>query len=68
MGYWESKHGTIGDEPADAVGDCIDKIKKHYKRDLKREPTLLEIRDTFDFVMRPLENREKDDKEAKSTE
>ena len=63
MGYWKSKHGVIGDQPADAVGDCIDKIQFFYRGDRDREPTLEEIRDTFDFVMRPLENREKDDKE-----
>ena len=55
MGYWDSKNGIIGDEPADAMGDAISKIKKHYKRDLKREPTNAEIRDVFNFVMRPLE-------------
>ena len=55
MGYWESKNGTIGDEPADAIGDAIEKIKKHYKRDLHREPTNAEIRDVFNFVMRTLE-------------
>ena len=56
MGYWSSKSGgVIGDEPADAIGDAIDKIKVHYKRDLGREPTIDEIRDTFNFVMRPLE-------------
>lgn len=55
MGYWKSERGIIGDEPADAIGDAIDKIKSHYKRDLDREPTVDEIKDVFNFVIKPLE-------------
>ena len=58
MGYWDSKNGIIGDKPADIMGDAIEKIKKHYQKDFKRDPTSAEIRDVFEFVMNPLDDKQ----------
>ena len=53
MGYWESKNGVIGDIPADAMGDALDKIESDYSKSLGRKPTENEVKDILSFVMTP---------------
>ena len=57
MGWLKSKNGIIGDGPLYIIGDAIEAVKKEYVRGLGREPTLEEIRDVFNYVMRPLEEQ-----------
>ena len=62
MGWFNSKNGLIGDEPLDIIGDAVAKIKKSYNTRFTREPKVEEIRDVFNYVMRPLENASKTEK------
>ena len=57
MGWFKSKSGgMIGDDPLDIIEGAIKKIKKSYKKEWKREATIVEVRDVFNYAMRPLEN------------
>ena len=68
MGYWNSENGVIGDDPVDTMGDAFRKIRKHYKRDLEREPTTEELSDVFNFVIAPLEKQSKEEGTTDSEE
>lgn len=58
MGWFKSKNGIIGDTPLDIFGDAIEAVKKSYRAEiLNRDPSLLEIRDAFNYVMAPLEKK-----------
>ena len=63
MGWWNIKDvatgsmatpvGTnfvIGDEAADAMGDCLDKVNSIYEREFDRQPQRSEIKALFNFV------------------
>ena len=50
MGWWKSKHGTIGDIPADIMGDAVRKVIKEYKSSINRKPTENELLDVVKFV------------------
>ena len=55
MGYWESPHGVIGDEPADIMELALDDIRAVYHERCEREPTKGEIWDVLMFVLGPLD-------------
>jgi hypothetical protein len=55
MGWWteESKgeEVMIGDEPADIVGEMLDRLVATYRRDLHRKPSVREIEESLRFVL-----------------
>jgi len=57
MGWFESKNGIIGDDPLDIIEGAIKRIRKSYKSEWKREATIAEVRDVFNYAMRPLERK-----------
>ena len=57
MGWFDSKNGVIGDSLLDIIGDAIEDVKRSYNSELDREPSVEEIRDVFNYVMRPLESK-----------
>lgn len=46
-----SDDALIGDEPFDLVSDCLRKVVRLYKRDLKRMPSLRELVGTMQAVL-----------------
>lgn len=63
MGYWNSsREGTSlvtedtgyiwGDGPADIMTTAIDQIRKRFREDVGREPTMGEIRAGLEFSLR----------------
>jgi hypothetical protein len=52
MGWWEQGSDiVIGDEPADIVGEMMEKLVDAYKQDLHRKPTVREIEANLMFVL-----------------
>ena len=56
MGWFKSESGgMLGDAPLDIIESAIKDVKKSYNSDWDRDATLEEVRDAFNYVMRPLE-------------
>lgn len=52
MGWWETQDGVvIGDEPADIVGEMLDRLTGAYQDGLGRKPSVPEIEETLRFVI-----------------
>ena len=58
MGWFKSKsNGVLGDDPLDIIESAIRAVKKSYNSEWDRDATLEEVRDAFNYVMRPLEKK-----------
>ena len=68
MGYWEQDEeghsfalgsGMIwGDPPADRFSDAIDDVREAFRNDVRREPTIGEIKAGLLFSLRGLHDEE----------
>lgn len=53
MGWWQAeKDVLVGDEPLDAVEECLDRVAQEYQREHGRKPTLKEILRCLTLVLR----------------
>jgi hypothetical protein len=50
MGWWQSKNGYGGDEPADIIGKAFADANKAYQAACGRPVTLGELADMIEFV------------------
>lgn len=69
MGYWNTnQQGSSlltedtgmywGDAPADIMSAAIDKIRKTFREDVGREPTIGEIRAGMEFALMRFEDQD----------
>ena len=56
MGWFESRSGgVIGDDVLDIMETAVRKARKEFNKEWDREPTKDELRDAFNYVLKPLE-------------
>ncbi len=55
-GWWSGKKSKdmIGDIPCDEMGKSLDTIIKEYREYVGRPPRYSELRETFEYVVRPM--------------